>query len=100
MTLQAVIARSRQMLTNLNIRDLSPLPDSGDGVVTVVATDPAMITMSENSAKTVLRHGCAPIRSQFMARRAAADPSVRRVAGVAVIMRVDPRRDRLARARG
>lgn len=99
MALQAIIARCGQMLPDLNIGDLPPLPGSGNGIMTVAAANPAMITMSENSPKTVLRHSCAPVGSQFMARRAAADLGIRCVAGVAIIMRVDTRRNGLARTR-
>lgn len=99
MALQTVIARSRQMLTNLNIRYLPPLPGTGNGVVTVAATDPAMIAMSENSSEAVLRHQRSPIRGDLVTCRAAADLALWCMARVAIIMRVDARWNCLAGAR-
>ena len=97
MALEAIIARSRQVLFDLDIGHLPPLRSSIDNVVAIATVNTAVIAMREDRTESVLRHQCPLIRFELVASVAAADLGIGRVARVAVVVCDDSVWNRLSR---
>ena len=87
------------MLAYRDIRYLSPLRSVWNYIVTIAAPHAPVIAVGEYPPKVVLRHGCAAIWCQLVTNAARCDLTIRRVAGITVIVGLDTGRYSLSRSR-